>query len=43
MRTEITDYFNANPQVRDEIKSVRQAAADFRDRCGGPALNGPAS
>ena len=43
MRTEITDYFNANPQVRDEIRGVRQAASDFRDRCGGPAMNGPMS
>src|ERR1700742_23190 len=35
MRTEISNYFDANPQVRDEIKAVRQAASDFRDRCGG--------
>jgi hemophore-related protein len=33
MRTEITNYFDANPQVRDEIGVVRQAAPDFRDRC----------
>jgi heme-binding protein len=37
MRTEIEAYFNANPQVRDEIKVVRQPAADFRDRCNAPA------
>ena len=33
MRTEVTNYFNANPQVRDEIQAVRQAAPDFRQRC----------
>jgi hemophore-related protein len=37
MRSEIDAYFNANPQVRDEIKAVRQPAADFRDRCNAPA------
>jgi hemophore-related protein len=36
MRTEISDYFNANPQVADEIRTVRQAASDFRDRCNAP-------
>src|ERR1700756_817844 len=29
MRTEITNYMDANPQVRDEIQGVRQPAADF--------------
>ncbi len=36
-RDEMSDaiqvYFDANPQVRDELKAVRQAAPDFRDRC----------
>ena len=41
MRTEITNYFDANPQVRDEIGAVRQAAADFRDRCNAPMPDGP--
>jgi hemophore-related protein len=41
MRTEITDYFNANPQVRDEIAAVRQAAPAFRDRCNAPVPDGP--
>jgi heme-binding protein len=36
MRTEITAYLDANPQVRDEIGAVRQAATDFRDRCSAP-------
>jgi heme-binding protein len=33
MSTEIQAYFDANPRVRDELRAVRQAAADFRDRC----------
>ena len=41
MRTEITNYFNANPQVGDEIRGVRQAASDFRDRCNAPVPDGP--
>jgi hemophore-related protein len=36
MTTEITAYMDANPQVRDELRAVRQAAADFRDRCNAP-------
>ena len=36
MRTQITAYMDANPQVRDEITAVRQPAADFRDRCNAP-------
>ena len=41
MRTEITNYLDANPQVRDEIGGVRQPAADFRDRCNAPMPEGP--
>ena len=41
MRTEITAYADANPQVRDEIAAVRQPAADFRDRCNAPVPEGP--
>ena len=41
MRTEITNYMDANPQVRDEITGVRQPAADFRDRCNAPMPEGP--
>jgi hemophore-related protein len=41
MRTEITTYMDANPQVRDEITAVRQPAADFRDRCNAPMPDGP--
>jgi hemophore-related protein len=41
MRTEITAYVDANPQVRDEIAAVRQPASDFRDRCNAPVPDGP--
>jgi len=41
MRTEISTYADANPQVRDEILAVRQPAADFRDRCDAPIPDGP--
>ncbi|OBF28284.1 hypothetical protein A5724_28125 [Mycobacterium sp. ACS1612] len=40
MRTEITNYFDANPQVADEIRAVRQPASDFRDRCNAPLPDG---
>lgn len=36
MRTEIEAYFQANPRVSDELRAVRQAAADFRSRCNAP-------
>ena len=36
MRSDVEAYMEANPQVRDELRGVRQAAADFRDRCNAP-------
>ncbi|MDR3660199.1 MAG: heme-binding protein [Mycobacterium sp.] len=41
MRTEITNYMQANPQVKAEIEGVRQPASDFRDRCDAPLPDGP--
>jgi hemophore-related protein len=41
MRTELTAYVDANPQVRDEIAAVRAPASDFRDRCNAPVPDGP--
>ena len=41
MRTEIEAYGEANPRVRDELRAVRQPAADFRDRCNAPIPDGP--
>ena len=40
MSTEIAAYGDANPQVRDELRAVRQPAADFRDRCDAPVPDG---
>ena len=36
MMAEIQAYMDANPRVRDELRTVRQAAADFRARCNVP-------
>jgi len=41
MRSDIEAYFQANPQVRDELRGVRQAASDFRDRCNAPMPDMP--
>ena len=41
MRTEVSNYLDANPQVRDELTAVRQPATDFRDRCNAPLPEGP--
>lgn len=41
MSTEIRAYFDANPHVRDELRAVRHAAADFRDRCNAPMPDMP--
>ncbi|MGW0162698.1 heme-binding protein [Mycobacterium sp. NPDC003323] len=34
-RAAIEQFMTANPQVRDELRAIRQPAKDFRDRCGG--------
>ncbi|BBX03331.1 heme-binding protein [Mycolicibacterium moriokaense] len=41
MSAEIQTYLDAHPQVRDELRAVRQAAADFRDRCNAPLPDMP--
>jgi hemophore-related protein len=41
MRTDIESYMSANPQVSDELKNVRQPAADFRARCDAPLPDMP--
>lgn len=41
MTAEIQAYMDANPQVRDELRAVRQPAADFRDRCNAPMPDMP--
>lgn len=34
-RAELGTYLDANPQVRDELRGIRQPTRDFRARCGG--------
>lgn len=34
MRTEVTSYMDANPQVKAELTAIRQPLADIRARCG---------
>lgn len=41
MTADIQAYMDANPQVRDELRAVRQPAADFRDRCNAPLPDMP--
>jgi hemophore-related protein len=41
MRTDIEAYMSANPQASDELKNVRQPAADFRERCNAPLPDMP--
>ncbi|ULE33113.1 heme-binding protein [Mycobacterium sp. IDR2000157661] len=41
MMTEVRAYLDANPQVRDELRAVRQPAIDFRDRCNAPLPDMP--
>jgi hemophore-related protein len=41
MRTDIEAYMSANPQVNDELRNVRQPAADFRARCNAPLPDMP--
>ena len=40
MDTAVAAYADANPQVRDELRAVRQPATDFRDRCSAPVPDG---
>lgn len=32
-RAELSAYMDANPQVRDELRGIRQPSTDFRARC----------
>ena len=41
MRTAVVAYMDENPQVRDELRGVRQAAEDFRNRCNTPVPDMP--
>ena len=35
-RDQVQTYLDANPQVRDELATIRQPSIDFRQRCGVP-------
>lgn len=37
----LADYAAANPQVQAELLGIRQPAVDFRNRCGGGAVETP--
>ena len=34
---QVQSYLDANPQVREELQTIRQPSVDFRQRCGAPA------
>ena len=33
---QVQTYLDANPQIRDELQTIRQPSVDFRQRCGVP-------
>ena len=33
---QVQTYLDANPEVRDELQTIRQPSVDFRQRCGVP-------
>lgn len=35
VRTRVADYAVAHPQVKAELRGIRQPMVDFRNRCGG--------
>lgn len=38
VRDQLQTYLDANPQVRDELRAIRQPSVDFRNRCGVPQI-----
>jgi hemophore-related protein len=36
VRAQVQTYLDANPQIRDELQTIRQPSVDFRQRCGVP-------
>ena len=34
--TQVQNYLDANPTVRDDLQRIRQPSVDFRQRCGAP-------
>ena len=44
LRSQVSQYLDANPQVKADLSGIRQPLTDIRDRCGGDdATAGPAS
>lgn len=41
IRDQVVAYLDQHPQVRDELRGIRQPAVDFRNRCGGPEMQIP--
>ena len=35
--TQVQNYLDANPGVRNDLQAIRQPSVDFRQRCGAPA------
>ncbi|MCG5431993.1 heme-binding protein [Mycobacterium sp. MYCO198283] len=40
MRSEVTAYLDANPQVKADLAGIRQPLVDFRNRCGDAHAHG---
>ncbi|MGV0836790.1 heme-binding protein [Mycolicibacterium thermoresistibile] len=38
VRDTVTEYLDANPQVKAELTHIRQPLVDIKNRCGGPDL-----
>lgn len=34
IKSDVQDFFNANPQARDELTNIRQPLVDIKNRCG---------
>ena len=34
--TQVQNYLDANPSVRNDLQAIRQPSVDFRQRCGAP-------
>ena len=43
LRGAISDYMDANPQVKADMQNIRQPLLDIRARCGGDDAAAPAS
>jgi heme-binding protein len=37
VQDQVQSYLDANPQVQEELRAIRQPSLDFKNRCGVPA------